>query len=267
VQELRNQRQLWEKIERLENDCQVGSSGAIDGFISNQAMIASQFGGEVVSADSYQIDPEFLDRITRINRDKFRHPRFRVVQSEVIDAVMKGLDVFVLIPTGGRKSLCYQMTGPLKNGLREIISPLLALISDQIRALSELNLSARQLTGMTSYEEALGVFNLAKRNQLIFLFLTPEKLFGNSRILGSLIDLNRMKKLTAFVVDEAHCVSLWGHNFRPEYQHLRILKAGFPRCPLWRSPQQPPRKSSGTSFLCSIFPSAWSSRTRSTART
>jgi bloom syndrome protein len=233
VQELRSRRrQLWEKIERIESDCQVGSSGAIEDFLSNQAMISSQFGGEVFSAESYKIDRAFLDEITRINRDRFGHARFRGVQSEAIDAAMKNLDTFVLMPTGGGKSLCYQLTGLMKGGLTVVISPLLSLIRDQIRSLSELQLSARHLSGTTTYEDALDVFDLARRDRLLFLFLTPEKLLGNSRILGFLIEVNRLNKLTRFVVDEAHCVSQWGHNFRPEYQQLGILKQQFPTVPI-----------------------------------
>jgi bloom syndrome protein len=230
IGELRTaRRNLFEKIERLESDVQ--SSASVDSFLSNNIISSGAFDddGEVVPTE---VDPNILMQITKVNRTVFGHPKFRGVQSLAICAALENKDVFVLMPTGGGKRLCYPLTGYLMRGLTVVISPLLALINDQVRALKELRLSARFLSGVTRHEDSLDVFDLAKRDELLFLFLTPEKLLTGARILGGLIDLAAMGKLTRFVVDEAHCVSQWGHDFRPDYVNLRILKERFPEIPV-----------------------------------
>jgi bloom syndrome protein len=234
IADLRARRRLlFDKIERLEADVQMGASGAVESFLSNRVITSGVFGDESQKAfDESQIDPQMLRRITEINRGIFQHTKFRGVQSLAICAALQNKDVFVLMPTGGGKSLCYQLTGYLTRHLTVVISPLLALINDQVRALNELHLPTRFLSGATKYEDVLDVFDLAKNERLLFLFLTPEKLMAGAGILGRLIDLAQLKQLARFVVDEAHCVSQWGHDFRPDYAHLSLLKERFPDVPL-----------------------------------
>ena len=229
-------RELWDRIEKLEMNIRCGH---VESFLTNQILsvktladddILPEF--EAFAEEKTEIDEGILEQISTINNEVFHHKKFRGVQAQAIAAALSGKDVFVLMPTGGGKSLCYQLTGYIQRGLTVVISPLLSLITDQVRSLEALNLSARCLTGSTAYEEALDVYDLAKNDKLLFLFLTPEKLLSGSKIFSFLVDLGNEKKLTRFVVDEAHCVSQWGHDFRPDYTQLDILRERFPDVPI-----------------------------------
>ena len=228
-------REIWDRIEKLEMNIK---SGHVESFLTNQILSVKSMDDdalpelEAFAEEKTVIDHEVLEKISAINQEVFHHKKFRGVQAQAIAAALDGKDVFVLMPTGGGKSLCYQLTGYIQKGLTVVISPLLSLISDQVRSLEALNLSARCLTGGTSYEEVLDVYDQAKRGELLFLFLTPEKLLSGSRVFSYLVDLADEKKLTRFVVDEAHCVSQWGHDFRPDYTQLDVLRERFPDVPI-----------------------------------
>ena len=228
-------REIWDRIEKLEMNIK---SGHVESFLTNQILSVKSMDDdalpelEAFAEEKTEIDQEVLEKISAINQEVFHHKKFRGVQAQAIAAALDGKDVFVLMPTGGGKSLCYQLTGYIQKGLTVVISPLLSLISDQVRSLEALNLSARCLTGGTSYEEVLDVYDKAKRGELLFLFLTPEKLLSGSRVFSFLVDLGDEKKLTRFVVDEAHCVSQWGHDFRPDYTQLDVLRERFPDVPI-----------------------------------
>jgi bloom syndrome protein len=167
-----------------------------------------------------------------INRRVFRHDRFRQGQKEAIAAALMGEDVFVLMPTGGGKSLCYQLTGYRQQGVTIVVSPLLSLIQDQVRGLRELNISAEACPGSLSHAEYQVIVGRMKNGDIRFVYVTPEKLILSDHFFSVLSELSERKMLTRFVIDEAHCVSQWGHDFRPEYSRLSILKQTFPNVPL-----------------------------------
>jgi len=153
----------------------------------------------------------------------FGHEQFRAQQEEVIDAIINHQDLLMILPTGGGKSLCYQLPSLLMSGVTVVISPLLALMHDQVVALKSNGISAAMLSSMQTHEEAQQIEQQLRMNQIKLLYVAPERLM-NDYFLTFLLDLN----INFFVVDEAHCVSEWGHEFREHYRMLSQLKISFP---------------------------------------
>ena len=153
----------------------------------------------------------------------FGHESFREQQEEVIDAILEHQDLLMILPTGGGKSLCYQLPSLLMSGVTVVISPLLALMHDQVVALKSNGITAAMLSSMQTIEEAKQIEQQLRLNQIKLLYVAPERLM-NEYFLTFLLDLN----INFFVVDEAHCVSEWGHEFREHYRMLSQLKISFP---------------------------------------
>jgi len=153
----------------------------------------------------------------------FGHETFREQQEEVIDAILNHQDILMILPTGGGKSLCYQLPSLLMSGVTVVISPLLALMHDQVVALKENGIPAAMLSSMQTIEESKAIEQQLRNNQIKLLYVAPERLM-NEYFLSFLLDLN----INFFVVDEAHCVSEWGHEFREHYRMLSQLKISFP---------------------------------------
>ncbi len=156
----------------------------------------------------------------------FGFPAFRGLQKQAVDAVVAGRDALVLMPTGGGKSVCYQVPALVRPGTALVISPLIALMDDQIAALRQLGVSAGALHSELEPAEASRVSNLLERGALDLLYVSPERLLSP----GTLERLRR-RTLSLIAIDEAHCVSAWGHEFRPEYRELRRLSQLFPGVP------------------------------------
>lgn len=164
-----------------------------------------------------------------ILRHTFGFDAFRLHQEHIINAVMEGRDTFALMPTGGGKSLCYQIPALLLDGLTVVLSPLIALMKDQVDALRLNGIPAACLNSSLSPEEQETVYADLKAGRLKLLYIAPERLFSNDRqflhVLGTV-------RVALFAVDEAHCISQWGHDFRPEYLMLSALKKCFPSVPV-----------------------------------
>lgn len=150
---------------------------------------------------------------------------FRPLQREAVESVLAGRDALVVMPTGGGKSLCYQLPAACGIGLVLVVSPLIALMDDQVAAANEIGLVAGALHSQTGEKERRRVFADLNNGNLDLLYVSPERL-----VTGGLLDLIR-PRLGLFAVDEAHCVSHWGHEFRPEYRQLGPLFAGFAGVP------------------------------------
>ncbi|MBF6623730.1 MAG: DNA helicase RecQ [Pseudomonas stutzeri] len=167
-----------------------------------------------------------LDQAQRILKDVFGYDAFRGNQRAIIEQVAGGGDALVLMPTGGGKSLCFQVPGLLREGLTVVVSPLIALMDDQVATLDELGVSAVALNSTLSLEDQRDIAERLRRNEIKMLYLAPERLV-QPRMLAFLQRL----KIGLFAIDEAHCVSQWGHDFRPEYLQLGQLAEYFPTVP------------------------------------
>ncbi len=166
--------------------------------------------------------PSPLEILCRI----FGYPAFRGAQERIIERVIAGGDALVLMPTGGGKSLCYQIPALVRSGAGIVVSPLIALMQDQVDALRQLGVRAAFLNSSLSAEEGRAVEQGLVSGQFDLLYVAPERLL-TERFL-SLLDRSRV---ALFAIDEAHCVSQWGHDFRPEYIQLNLLHERWPQVP------------------------------------
>ena len=166
----------------------------------------------------------------RILRDVFGYPAFRGAQAEIIGHVAGGGDALVLMPTGGGKSLCYQIPALLRPGCTVVVSPLIALMQDQVDALTQLGVKAACLNSTLDWREAQAVEQAIFSGRLDLVYIAPERLLLD-RKLAMLDALDEAGKLALFAIDEAHCVSQWGHDFRPEYLQLSALHQRYPNIP------------------------------------
>jgi ATP-dependent DNA helicase RecQ len=163
-------------------------------------------------------------------RTVFGYPGFRGAQEAIIERVMAGGDAIVLMPTGGGKSVCYQIPAILRDGVGVVVSPLIALMHDQVAALTQLGVRAAVLNSTLSPDEARLVLGRLARCELDLLYVAPERLLTEP-FLARLDDLHPTGGIALFAIDEAHCVSQWGHDFRPEYLQLSVLAGRYPGVP------------------------------------
>ncbi len=163
-------------------------------------------------------------------RDVFGFDAFRGEQGAIVEHIVAGGDALVLMPTGGGKSLCYQLPALLRRGTGIVVSPLIALMQDQVDTLNQLGVKAAFLNSSLDADSAREVSALLMRGDLDLLYVAPERLVM-SGFLAMLEELENGTGIALFAIDEAHCVSQWGHDFRPEYRALTVLHERFPKVP------------------------------------
>jgi ATP-dependent DNA helicase RecQ len=166
------------------------------------------------------------ERALHLLQTVFGYPAFRGHQAEIVGHVSGGGDALVLMPTGGGKSLCYQIPALVRDGVGVVISPLIALMQDQVDALAEVGVRAAFLNSTQTYEEASRIERLVRTGEIDLVYVAPERLMTDR-----CLNLFQASKIALFAIDEAHCVSQWGHDFRPEYIKLSVLHEQFPNVP------------------------------------
>lgn len=167
--------------------------------------------------------------VQTILQNKFGYSSFRHGQKEIIDNVLAGKDSFVLMPTGGGKSLCYQIPALILKGITIVVSPLIALMKDQVDALRVNGIPAAFLNSTLSPEAQREIAAQMKNGDIKLLYVAPERIFSNE---GRFLTFLKECNISMFAIDEAHCISQWGHDFRPEYRQLAQLKDYFPSTPI-----------------------------------
>lgn len=167
-----------------------------------------------------------MDRAAELLQSVFGFPAFRPGQAEIVQSVLEGRNTLAIMPTGGGKSLCFQLPALCRDGVTVVISPLIALMRDQVRALKAVGVEAGALTSGNTDEETEDVLHAIDEGRLKLLYMAPERLAS-----GSAMALLRRAKCSLIAVDEAHCVSQWGHDFRPDYLRIGELRRSL-RVPL-----------------------------------
>ncbi|MGA0025004.1 MAG: RecQ family ATP-dependent DNA helicase, partial [Burkholderiales bacterium] len=172
------------------------------------------------------MNPVADSRSLQLLRSVFGHPDFRGAQADIVDHVLHGGDALVLMPTGGGKSLCYQLPALLREGTALVVSPLIALMQDQVAALKQLGVRAAFLNSTLDGREVNACERALREGELDLLYVAPERL-----MMPRMLECLAWSRLALFAIDEAHCVSQWGHDFRPEYLQLSVLHERFPSVP------------------------------------
>ena len=165
----------------------------------------------------------FNSPLTILN-ETFGYDQFRDQQAEIIDCLVAGHDALVLMPTGGGKSLCYQIPALIRPGIGIVISPLIALMQDQVEALTELGIRAAYLNSSVCMERQRDIQSDLRNGHIDLLYIAPERL-----VQSYTRELLQSLPISLFAIDEAHCVSQWGHDFRSDYLQLSLLAEDFPR--------------------------------------
>ncbi|HEY9206101.1 MAG TPA: DNA helicase RecQ [Candidatus Methanoperedens sp.] len=160
-------------------------------------------------------------------RRYFGYSEFRQLQQDIILDVLKGNDVLVLMPTGGGKSLCYQYPSLLFSGLTIVVSPLISLMKNQVDSLKSNGIPAEYINSSLNYEDIAKIKSALLQNRIRLLYIAPERL-----TIPSFLSFLKGLKINLFAIDEAHCISEWGHDFRPEYRQLKIISSSFPEVPI-----------------------------------
>ena len=165
-----------------------------------------------------------LDAVSEVVRERWGYDSFLPLQQQAIESVLAGRDSVVVLPTGGGKSLCFQAPACCLEGVAVVVSPLIALMKDQVDGLQEIGIAAAAFNSTLSWNEKKEVADDIRSGHLKLLYVAPETLLSSD-----VLSLLKSVTVSLFAIDEAHCISSWGHDFRPEYRGLKVLKELFPK--------------------------------------
>ncbi len=189
-------------------------------FLTEAGQGKAALSNDVVPTLSQTMSPSPLEILGNV----FGHAQFRSLQEEIINHILNGHDALIVLPTGGGKSLCYQLPALIFNGVTVVVSPLISLMEDQVMQLQQRNVSATYLNHTVEYSEYVATMKRVKRGEVKLLYMAPETLM-RPEILLMLDESN----VSCLAIDEAHCISQWGHDFRPEYRELVTVRGRFPK--------------------------------------
>nr|XP_018265542.1 ATP-dependent DNA helicase [Kwoniella dejecticola CBS 10117]OBR87700.1 ATP-dependent DNA helicase [Kwoniella dejecticola CBS 10117] len=236
--QLRPLQQLYSSLtaDRGSLEAQLSKASSVSKPVNGKTVIGrpAQSGTTNYHNSNFVFSPQTLQKLN----STFGLDSFRLCQEGVINAAMDDRDIVCVMPTGGGKSLTYQLPAVMGSGLTVVISPLLALIWDQVRALKEIGVECVMMTGATSTSEQNAIYERMKNGssrgekEIRLCYVTPEKVSKSKRLISTLEKVNENGRLRRFVIDEAHCCSQLGHDFRPDYKKLSMLKTLFPRVPI-----------------------------------
>ncbi|XP_078138172.1 ATP-dependent DNA helicase Q1 [Centroberyx gerrardi] len=225
-------------LRRLEEACDAAQpSGSSSSSSSSSSSKASGAGPAMSKQEMQRYDnPDFpwSKDVEQQLKDSFQLSEFRPLQLRAINLSMAGKDLFLVMPTGRGKSLCYQLPAVCSNGFTLVVSPLVSLMEDQLMYLKSINVSAVTLNASSSKEHAKTVMAGMTDPKAPFklVYVTPEKIAKSKLLMSRLEKAYNADRLSRIAVDEVHCCSQWGHDFRPDYKLLGILKRQFPNVPL-----------------------------------
>ncbi|THG09373.1 hypothetical protein TEA_013789 [Camellia sinensis var. sinensis] len=193
--------------------------------------------GTAVTVENWSGPFEWDSQVDDLRFNIFGISNYRANQREIVNAIMSRRDVLVIMAAGGGKSLCYQLPAILLDGVALVVSPLLSLIQDQflqVMGLAALGIPAFKLTSTTAKEDEKFIYKALEKGEgaLKILYVTPEKISKSKRFMSKLEKCHHAGRLSLISIDEAHCCSQWGHDFRPDYKNLSILKTQFPNVPM-----------------------------------
>ncbi|XP_067138640.1 ATP-dependent DNA helicase Q1-like isoform X1 [Centruroides vittatus] len=213
---LNKQQELQQKREKLKQKLQLKASE------------------ELSKVDWEHNDFPWSTKLLELLKSVFKINSLRPYQLSTMNATLSGQDCILIMPTGGGKSLCYQLTALVSSGITLVISPLVSLMEDQLMALKNLQVDAALLNSSCSKEEVNSVHKAMtdKSSTLKLLYVTPEKLAKSKRFMSKLEKMYESNRLSRIAIDEVHCCSQWGNDFRPDYKFLGILKRQFPNVPI-----------------------------------
>lgn len=189
---------------------------------------------EIARSDWNKSDYPWSTQLADSLKNVFRIESLRSMQLPTINATMSGRDCILIMPTGGGKSLCFQIPALLSPGITLVVSPLLALMEDQVMALERLSYPVAMMSASTSKSESFKIMKGIVDSEPAFklLYVTPEKVAKSKTLMSKLEQAYRKEKFSRLVIDEVHCCSQWGHDFRPDYKYLGIMKRQFPKVPI-----------------------------------
>uniref|UniRef100_A0A2R5LAI8 ATP-dependent DNA helicase n=1 Tax=Ornithodoros turicata TaxID=34597 RepID=A0A2R5LAI8_9ACAR len=196
--------------------------------------ITQQTQEELARTDWNKNDYPWHEQVRKYAKETFHINDFRPLQVPAINMTLSGKDCILIMPTGGGKSLCYQLPALVSDGITIVISPLISLMEDQVMALKRLNYPAAMLSATTPKEEAQTINSALTdpKAPIKLLYITPERLAKSKRFMAKLEKMYKDGQFARLAIDEVHCCSQWGHDFRPDYKFLSIMKRQFPNVPI-----------------------------------